>query len=104
MLDVGPNNCCYKDVLLFFIRKLYGPEWTGMRAYMRPSETDNDVLSTENPAVSFDHILCDICTEKKAVCYCLDCEKKLCDHDFKVRISFVMRGHYRWPVCVNGAD
>ena len=30
---------------------------------------------------------CDICDKNAAVCFCLECEKKLCDADFKVRFG-----------------
>ena len=41
---------------------------------------------------TLDHKKCDICEERRALCYCVDCEKKLCDDDFKVSVGTASTG------------
>ena len=58
------------------------------------SSSTSEQNTTDAAAVeaTLDHIKCDICQEQRALCYCVDCEKKLCDDDFKVSFGTASTG------------
>lgn len=60
---------------------VYGVEWTGMKAYLPDSKNLYPSVEIAEP------VKCNICNEMSAVCFCLECEKKLCDNDYKVSLS-----------------
>ena len=51
------------------------------------STSEQNTADTAAVEANLDHIKCDICQEQRALCYCVDCEQKLCDGDFKVSMG-----------------
>ena len=62
---------------------MYDADWTGLKKYetvhCHANTAAKDVIGSDTV-----HLNCDLCEQQNAVCYCVDCEQKLCDDHFKI--------------------
>lgn len=56
-----------------------------MKAYA-PQDEETGEASPTPTEIETDLVKCDLCSEHPAVCFCLNCEQRLCDEHFKVEI------------------
>lgn len=63
---------------------MYDADWTKLQNF--EPVYSNGALDAEIKANGNDEVPvnCDLCDQQKAVCYCVECEQKLCDDHFKV--------------------
>ena len=73
--------------------------------YISPNSANNinfGTLSQDNlriPNINVDEIKCEGCSEQKAVCYCVDCKKSLCEQcDNQIHTIPALKNHIRRPI------